>query len=88
MVIHCRLVHLTAALCFLNIIHFLGINPNGLSDAYANYQTQTVNHTKINYEYCKANPRDIMVTVIYAGALRPVIFHTGYNANDPNNDPG
>ncbi|MFT3843410.1 MAG: glucoamylase family protein, partial [Lacibacter sp.] len=35
---------------------FLGINPNGLSDAYANYQTQTRNHTLINYEYCKANP--------------------------------
>lgn len=36
---------------------FLGINPNGLTDMYANYQTQVTNHTKINYEYCRANPR-------------------------------
>src|SRR3569832_751183 len=36
---------------------FLGINPNGLSDAYAAYQIQIINHTKINYEYCKAKPQ-------------------------------
>ena len=42
---------------FFEHYSFLGINPNGLSDQYANYQTQTVNHTKINYEYCKANPK-------------------------------
>lgn len=41
---------------FFEHYSFLGINPNGLSDAYANYQNQTVNHTKINYEYCKLNP--------------------------------
>ncbi|TAL46775.1 MAG: beta-glucosidase, partial [Chitinophagaceae bacterium] len=41
---------------FFEHYSFLGINPVGLSDAYANYQVQTVNHTKINYEYCKANP--------------------------------
>ena len=36
---------------------FQGVNPNGLTDQYANYQTQTVNHTKINYEWCKADPK-------------------------------
>ena len=35
---------------------FLGINPNGLNDAYANYWTQDTAHTKINYSYCVANP--------------------------------
>jgi len=34
---------------------FLGINPNGLTDAYANYQTQNVNHTLINNSYCVTN---------------------------------
>ncbi len=41
---------------FFEHYSFLGINPNGLNDAYANYQVQTKNHTLINYEYCKANP--------------------------------
>ncbi|HXB35249.1 MAG TPA: glucoamylase family protein [Puia sp.] len=35
---------------------FLGINPNGLSDAYANYWTQNTAHATINYSYCVANP--------------------------------
>ncbi len=39
---------------FFEQYSFLGINPNGLTDAYANYQTQAINHSKINYEYCKA----------------------------------
>jgi hypothetical protein len=47
---------------------FLGINPFGLSDAYANYQEQVVNHTKINYEYCKANPRQYFGYARTAGA--------------------
>jgi hypothetical protein len=42
---------------FFEHYSFLGINPNGLSDMYTNYQIQTTNHTKINYEYCKANPQ-------------------------------
>ncbi|MFZ4059150.1 MAG: glucoamylase family protein, partial [Ferruginibacter sp.] len=43
---------------FFEHYSFLGINPNGLTDVYANYQTQTLNHTKINFEYCKANPQN------------------------------
>ena len=43
---------------FFEHYSFLGINPKGLSDVYANYQTQTLNHTKINFEYCKANPQN------------------------------
>ena len=35
---------------------FLGINPNGLSDAYANYWTQDTAHAMINYLYCVNNP--------------------------------
>ncbi|HRQ50977.1 MAG TPA: glucoamylase family protein, partial [Agriterribacter sp.] len=37
---------------FFSHYSFLGINPNGLSDAYANYTTHTTNHSLINYEYC------------------------------------
>jgi hypothetical protein len=35
---------------------FLGINPNGLSDAYANYWTQDTAHARINYLYCVNDP--------------------------------
>ncbi|MGX5690107.1 glucoamylase family protein [Arcticibacter tournemirensis] len=35
---------------------FLGLNPRGLSDEYVNYGDAVVNHAKINYQYCLANP--------------------------------
>ena len=73
---------------FFEHYSFLGINPNGLSDAYANYQTQTVNHTKINYEYCKANPRGWMGYSSECWGLTASDIPGGYNANEPNNDPG
>ena len=43
---------------FFSYYSFLGINPNGLTDQYADYQKQVVNHSKINNEYCKANPNN------------------------------
>lgn len=73
---------------FFEHYSFLGINPNGLNDAYANYQTQTVNHTKINYEYCKANPRGWYGYSYLCWGLTASDVPGGYNANEPNNDPG
>jgi hypothetical protein len=73
---------------FFEHYSFLGINPNGLIDAYANYQTQTVNHTKINFEYCKANPRGWNGYSNLCWGLTASDIPTGYNANQPNNDPG
>ncbi len=73
---------------FFEHYSFLGINPNGLSDAYANYQIQTVNHTRINYEYCKANPRGWNGYSNLCWGLTASDIPTGYNANQPNNDPG
>ena len=67
---------------------FLGINPNGLNDSYANYQTQVVNHTKINYEYCKANPRANFGYSNLCWGLTASDVPGGYNANEPNNDIG
>lgn len=73
---------------FFEHYSFLGVNPNGLIDAYANYQTQTVNHTKINYEYCKTNPRGWNGYSNLCWGLTASDIPTGYNANQPNNDPG
>jgi len=67
---------------------FLGVNPNGLVDAYGNYQTQTTNHTKINYEYCKANPRRYYGYSNLCWGLTASDIPTGYGANEPNNDRG
>lgn len=67
---------------------FLGVDPNGLSDAYANYQTQTKNHSLINLEYCKANPRGYPVYGVDCWGLTACDIPGGYSACEPNNDLG
>lgn len=62
---------------------FLGINPNGLNDAYANYTTQVTNHTKINYEYCKANPKNWYGYSNLCWGLTASDIPNGYDANAP-----
>jgi len=71
---------------FFEHYSFLGINPNGLSDAYANYQTQTINHTKINYEYCKANPKQYFGYSDSCWGLTASDIENGYTASSPTND--
>jgi len=74
---------------FFSHYSFTGINPNGLNDAYANYVTQVTNHTKINYEYCKANPRNWYGYSNQCWGLTASDVPNGYNANAPgNNDLG
>lgn len=73
---------------FFSHYSFLGINPNGLTDAYANYQTQTTNHTRINYEYCKTNPRSHYGYSNLCWGLTASDIPTGYGVNDPNTDRG
>lgn len=36
---------------------YLGLNPNGLVDKYADYKQLTTNHAKIHYNYCVDNPK-------------------------------
>ena len=73
---------------FFEHYSFLGINPNGLQDNYANYQTQTINHTKINYAYCKANPKQWYGYSSLCWGLTASDIQGGYNANAPDNDVG
>jgi hypothetical protein len=35
---------------------YIGLDPRGLSDRYANYWTVNQNHAKVNYLYCVSNP--------------------------------
>ena len=74
---------------FFEHYSFLGINPFGLQDAYANYQTQAINHTKINYEYCRANPKQWYGYSNLCWGLTASDVPNGYHANAPgNNDIG
>ncbi len=67
---------------------FLGLNPNGLKDSYADYWTQNKNQALINYSYCVANPKS------YAGyskdcwGLTASDGNNGYSAHSPGNDRG
>lgn len=42
---------------FFSHYSFLGIDPNGLRDQYADYYQQNKAHTLINYNYCVSNPK-------------------------------
>ncbi len=67
---------------------FLGINPHDLTDAYANYWTQNKNHTLINYNYCKANPKSYFGYSDSCWGLTASDISNGYTASSPTNDVG
>ena len=68
---------------------FLGVDPNGLVDQYANYQTQTTNHALINYSYCVANPSRYNGYSDSCWGLTASDDNIGgYSAHSPTNDLG
>ncbi len=67
---------------------FLGINPNGLSDAYANYLNQNIAHSQINYNYCVANPNNYNGYSNLCWGLTASDEQNGYSAHSPTNDNG
>ncbi|MGV8877839.1 MAG: glucoamylase family protein [Sphingobacteriaceae bacterium] len=67
---------------------FLGINPNGLTDAYANYATQNTAHALINYKYCDTNPKNYYGYSKSCWGLTASDDYNGYSAHEPNNDNG
>jgi hypothetical protein len=66
---------------------FLGINPNSLTDAYANYFTQNKNHSLINYNYAVADPKGFGYRDSIWG-LTASDIPNGYTASSPTNDVG
>lgn len=73
---------------FLDHYSFLGLNPFGLKDAYADYQQQVTAHTKINYNYCVANPKGFAGYSKDCWGLSASDINGGYTASSPNNDRG
>jgi len=67
---------------------FMGINPKGLTDAYANYEVQTKAHTEINYNYCVANPMGFYGYGANCWGLTASDINGGYTASAPGNDVG
>lgn len=72
---------------------YLGLDPNQLSDQYANYWDLNSNQTKIDYLYCVANPKGYKgyganywgLTASYS---RNSDGSIGYDAHMPSNDKG
>ena len=67
---------------------FLGIDPKGLKDNYADYWTQNVNHTLINREHCVRNPKDFKGYGENCWGLTASDNHRGYGAHSPTEDLG
>ncbi|HEX6849266.1 MAG TPA: glucoamylase family protein, partial [Chitinophagaceae bacterium] len=71
---------------FFSHYSFLAINPNSLSDFYANYTTQTKNHSLINYAYCVSNPKGWFGYSDSCWGLTASDIQNGYTASSPTND--
>jgi hypothetical protein len=67
---------------------FLGLDPRNLTDTYANYWTQNVNHSKINHAYGVANPKNFVGYSDQNWGLTASDNQSGYSAHSPTNDLG
>lgn len=73
---------------FFSQYSFMGINPNGLTDAYASYDVQNKAHATINYNYCVANPKGYSGYSADCWGLTASDIKGGYTASSPTNDVG
>lgn len=67
---------------------FMGLNPKGLKDRYADYWQQNLNHTLINHDYCVDNPKHFKGYGPDCWGLTASDNYEGYNAHSPTNDLG
>ncbi len=65
---------------------YLGLNPKGLKDQYANYWDVNVNHAKINIAYAKENPKNFKGYGENSWGLTASYSVKGYDAHHPEND--
>ncbi len=67
---------------------FLGLDPRGLEDRYAEYWVQNVNHTLINREHCIQNPNNYKGYGPESWGLTSSYNYQGYDAHSPALDMG
>jgi len=73
---------------FFSQYSFLGLDPRGLKDQYADYWEQNKNHTLINREHCVRNPKGFKGYGPNCWGLTASDTYNGYNAHSPTNDFG
>ncbi len=73
---------------FFSHYSFLGLDPRGLKDRYADYWEQNRNHTLINREHCIRNPNGFKGYGINAWGLTASDTYNGYAAHSPTEDNG
>jgi len=73
---------------FFSQYSFLGLDPRGLKDEYADYWQQNQNHTLINHAYCLDNPKKFKGYGADCWGLTASDTYNGYNAHSPGNDWG
>ena len=73
---------------FFSQYSFLGLDPRGLKDQYADYWEQNRNHTLINREHCVRNPKGFKGYGANCWGLTASDTYDGYNAHSPDNDFG
>lgn len=67
---------------------FIGLDPRNLSDSYANYWTQNVNHSLINWKHCALNPKKYPNYNEFCWGLTASDIPSGYGVSEPTNDRG
>ncbi len=73
---------------FLSQYSFLGLDPRGLRDRYADYWQQNVAHTLVNRAYCIRNPKGFRGYGPDCWGLTASDSVRGYDAHSPTNDLG
>ena len=73
---------------FFSHYSFLGLDPRGLKDRYADYWEQNRNHTLINREHCVRNPNKFKGYGVNCWGLTASDTYNGYDAYSPTNDKG
>jgi hypothetical protein len=73
---------------FFSQYSFLGLDPHGLKDRYADYWEQNRNHTLINYEHAVRNPKKFKGYGASSWGLTASDDYQGYDAHSPTNDNG
>jgi len=73
---------------FFSHYSFLGLDPRGLADAYADYWAQNRAHVLINRAHCIANPHNFTGYGANCWGLTACDGDKGYDAFSPTNDRG
>lgn len=73
---------------FFSQYSFLGLDPRGLTDYYADYWEQNRNHTLINREHCVRNPNKFKGYGADCWGLTSSDTYNGYAGHSPTEDLG